>query len=163
MVDKMSISLGLALAALAAGISIGMAGLSAMIGVGMAGIAGAGVVAENPKQFRSVLILQALPQTQAVYGLLAGILIMLGVGMFKPDLVDVPVTTGIAVLGVALAVGVTSLSAVSQGAIATAGINACARQPSAFGKYVVLAAMAETFAIFGLAGGVLMLIGLGLI
>lgn len=159
----MAIGLGMALAALAAGISIGMAGLSSTIGVGLAGIAGAGAVAENPKQFRTALVLQALPQTQAVYGLLGGILIMLSVGMFQTPLQEVSIMTGIAVLGVALTIGVTSLSAISQAAIATAGISASAKQPAAFGKFVVLAAMAETFAIFGLAGGVLILIGLGLL
>jgi len=159
----MVITIGMALAALAAGISIGMAGLSSSIGVGLAGVAGAGAVAENPKQFRTALVLQSLPQTQAVYGLLGGILIMLSVGMFSSPLNDVSLMTGVAVLGVALAIGITSFSAVSQGAIATAGISASAKQPEAFGKFVVLSAMAETFAIFGLAGGVLILIGLGLL
>ncbi len=159
----MVISIGMALAALAAGISIGMAGLSSSIGVGLTGMAGAGAVAENPKQFRTALVLQSLPQTQAVYGLLGGILIMLSVGMFSSPLNDVSLMTGVAVLGVALTIGITSLSAISQAAIATAGISASAKQPEAFGKFVVLSAMAETFAIFGLAGGVLILIGLGLL
>ena len=77
----MEFSLGVGLAALGAGIAMGIAAIGAGIGVGIAGAAGAGVIAEDPKKFGSVLVLQALPQTQGIYGFLGAILIMIGTGI----------------------------------------------------------------------------------
>ena len=47
-----------------------LAGIGSAIGVGIAGQAAAGVLAEDPKKFGKTLILQALPGTQGIYGLL---------------------------------------------------------------------------------------------
>ena len=55
--------LGVALAA-------GLAGCGSAIGVGIAGQAAAGVVTEDPSKFAKVLVLQLLPGTQGIYGLL---------------------------------------------------------------------------------------------
>ena len=55
--------LGGALAAL-------FAGIGSAKGVGIAGEAAAGVVSEDPNKFGQVLLLQALPGTQGIYGLL---------------------------------------------------------------------------------------------
>ncbi len=40
------------------------------MGVGIAGQAAAGVVTEDPNKFSKVLVLQLLPGTQGIYGLL---------------------------------------------------------------------------------------------
>ena len=42
------------------------------MGVGIAGQAAAGVVTEDPSKFAKVLIMQLLPGTQGLYGLLVG-------------------------------------------------------------------------------------------
>ena len=47
-----------------------LAGIGSALGVGVAGEAASGVVAEDPKKFGQALILQALPGTQGIYGLL---------------------------------------------------------------------------------------------
>ncbi len=46
------------------------AGIGSAKGVGIAGEAAAGVVSEDPNKFGQVLLLQALPGTQGIYGLL---------------------------------------------------------------------------------------------
>ena len=46
------------------------AGMGSAYGVGVAGQAAAGVVTEDPNKFSKVLILQLLPGTQGIYGLL---------------------------------------------------------------------------------------------
>ena len=48
-------------------------GIGSAIGVGMGGEAAAGVVTEDPSKFSKVLILQLLPGTQGIYGLLLGL------------------------------------------------------------------------------------------
>ena len=47
-----------------------LAGCGSAYGVGVAGQAAAGVVTEDPSKFAKVLVLQLLPGTQGIYGLL---------------------------------------------------------------------------------------------
>ena len=61
---------GIVLALLGAALASFMAGIGSAIGVGMAGEAAAGVVTEDPGKFGKVLLLQLLPGTQGIYGLL---------------------------------------------------------------------------------------------
>ena len=58
----------------AIGLAGGMAGSS--IGVGIAASAGAGTLAEEPGQFRNVILLSSLPMTQTFYALIILILII---------------------------------------------------------------------------------------
>ena len=69
--DKFDInSLGIVLALVGAVLAALLGGIGSAIGVGMTGQAAAGVVSENPPLFGKVLILQLLPGTQGIYGLL---------------------------------------------------------------------------------------------
>ena len=79
------ITMGVSLAALGAGIAMGLAAIGSGIGVGIAGAAGAGAIAEDPDKFGPSLVLQALPQTQGIYGFLGAILIMIGTGILGDD------------------------------------------------------------------------------
>ena len=63
--------LGLFFALLGASLSALVAGAGSAVGVGRAGQAAAGVVTDDPSQFSKVLILQLLPGTQGIYGLLS--------------------------------------------------------------------------------------------
>ena len=71
------ITLGTALAFAGAAVAAGFAGVGSAVGVGIAGQAGAGVVSEDPDKFGNVLVLQALPGTQGIYGLLIAFIIVL--------------------------------------------------------------------------------------
>ncbi|HPD02817.1 MAG TPA: permease, partial [Clostridia bacterium] len=74
-------SLGTSLALLGAALAAGLAGIGSAIGVAIAGQASAGVTAENPDNFSKCLVLQALPGTQGIYGLLIAVLVFLKVGL----------------------------------------------------------------------------------
>ena len=65
-------NLGIVYALCGAAIAVLLAGAGSAIGVGIAGQAAAGVVTEDPGKFAKVLILQLLPGTQGLYGLLIG-------------------------------------------------------------------------------------------
>ena len=69
----MELSPGIVWAIIGAAISMGLAAIASGIGVGLAGVAGAGVISEDPKKFGPVLVLQALPQTQGIYGFLGAV------------------------------------------------------------------------------------------
>ncbi|HOO86311.1 MAG TPA: permease, partial [Synergistales bacterium] len=73
--------LGIMLAILGAAMAAGWAGAGSAIGVGIAGEAGAGVMTEDPGKFGLVLLLQALPGTQGIYGLLIAFFAILKVGL----------------------------------------------------------------------------------
>ena len=71
------ITLGTALAFGGAATAAALAGVGSAIGVGIAGQAASGVVSEDPDKFGNVLVLQALPGTQGIYGLLMAFIIIL--------------------------------------------------------------------------------------
>ncbi len=151
------------LAAIGAGLAIGLTGMGSSIGVGIAGASGAGVISERPEKFGPALVFQALPQTQAIYGLLIAILIMSGAGFFGGG-INVDPIQAYGAFGASLSIGLAGLlSAIGQGITAAAGIASTARRPETMGKNMVFTVMAETFAIFGLLGAVLILLGSGML
>ena len=82
------ITLGTALAFAGAAVAAGFAGVGSAVGVGIAGQAGAGVVSEDPDKFGNVLVLQALPGTQGIYGLLIAFIIVLNLGVIDGNVKD---------------------------------------------------------------------------
>jgi F0F1-type ATP synthase membrane subunit c/vacuolar-type H+-ATPase subunit K len=59
-----------AMIAIGAALAIGIAGIGSATGIGIAGAAGIGATAEKPERFGKSLVLQAMPMTQGIYGLL---------------------------------------------------------------------------------------------
>ena len=72
---------GLVYALIGAALAAGLAGVGSAVGVSLGGKAAAGVISEKPELFGRVLILQALPGTQGIYGFLVAVLIMVKIGM----------------------------------------------------------------------------------
>lgn len=149
------------LVAVAAGLATGLAGLSA-IGQGIAASAGVGAASEKSDMFGRSMVFSVLPETQAIYGLLVAILIMVGTGLLGVGVTMMDVGVGIAAVGAGLSVGLAGLSGIGQGITAASGIGAAAARPDTFGKSMVLSVMSETFAIFGLLGAILIMFGVGL-
>lgn len=85
-----------------AAIAVLLAGAGSAIGVGIAGQAAAGVVTEDPGKFAKVLILQLLPGTQGLYGLLIGFITLSKIGILGGGLAEVDVTTGLLILAACL-------------------------------------------------------------
>ncbi|HBB29623.1 MAG TPA: V-type ATP synthase subunit K, partial [Clostridiales bacterium] len=72
---------GILFALLGAVLSALLAGAGSARGVGIAGEAAAGVVTEDPSKFGKVLILQLLPGTQGIYGLLIAFITLTQIGV----------------------------------------------------------------------------------
>ena len=68
---------GTVLAVAGAALAAIMSGIGSALGVGMAGRAAAGLTAEDPEKFGKALLLQLLPATQGIYGLLVAFLVLL--------------------------------------------------------------------------------------
>lgn len=109
-------NLGIVYALCGAAIAVLLAGAGSAIGVGIAGQAAAGVVTEDPGKFAKVLILQLLPGTQGLYGLLIGFITLSKIGILGGGLAEVDVTTGLLILAACLPIGIVGLiSGRSQG------------------------------------------------
>jgi len=143
-------------------LAIGIAGIASAIGLALAGSSAVAVTAEKPNLFGKLLVLQVLPMTQSVYGLLTAILLMMGVGILG----GTPAATllqGMGALWIGLAVGLTGLSAINQGMVASSSISAVGRNPDVAARGIIFTVMPETIAIFGLLVGILLMTGLGLL
>jgi V/A-type H+/Na+-transporting ATPase subunit K len=157
--NKTLIILGCALA-------IGIAGIGSAIGLALAGSSAVAVTAEKPELFSKCLILQVLPMTQSVYGLLTAILLMMGAGLLGGEKLLIGAEGALAGMGavwIGLAVGLTGTSAINQGMVASSSISAVGRNPDVASKGIIFTVMPETIAIFGLLVGILLMVGLGLL
>jgi len=149
--------LGLAGAALAAG----LAGTGSAIGTGIGGQAGSGVVAEDPEKFGRLLLLQALPGTQGIYGIV-GLFLALG-KMTALGLTDMTLAQGWQVLFACVPLAITGLtSGIAQGKVAGAACGLVAKRPDEMGKGMIFAIVVETYAVLGLLGTILLLQKIGM-
>ncbi len=148
---------GVALAVLGAAMTVIMGGIGSSIGVGVAGEAAAGVTAEDPEKFGKMLLLQALPGTQGIYGFLAAFIVMTKLQFFSANPVAITVEQGWQIFFscVPAAIGCFS-SAIYQGRASIASINLVAKRPEESGKALVFPAMVETYAILSLLATILL-------
>jgi len=146
----MEIQWGLVFAFTGAALAGILAGIGSALGVSRAGQAASGVLSEYPERFASILVLQALPGTQGVYGLLIAFMILLKVNVFG-GMEDVSTVQGLILLAGSLPVAVVGLiSAVMQGQVAITGIHLVGKRADASGKAITMTVMVETYAVLAL-------------
>ena len=139
--------LGLFFGLLGAAVAVLFAGAGSALGVGIAGRA----AAEDPNKFAQVLILQLLPGTQGIYGLLVGFITLSKIGLLGGNLASINLNTGLMILAACLPIGIVGLiSGKSQGECSAASIGIVAKKPDQFGKAMLFPAMVETYAILAL-------------
>ena len=156
-------NLGLFYALLGAALAVLMAGAGSAIGVGIAGRAAAGVMTEDPSKFAKVLVMQLLPGTQGLYGLLIGFVTLSKIGIIGGTSVQVSSLQGLEILAACLPIAIVGLiSAKAQGKTAAAGIGIVARRPEQFAKAMLFPAMVETDAILALLISFLAINGISL-
>ncbi len=155
--------LGAYLALIGAGLAVGLSAIGSGVGVGITGASGAAAIGESSKaKFGRILVFQAFPQTQAIYGLLIAIVIMMGIGAFSGQIKNVPISVGLGAIGAGISVGLAGLSAIGQGIVAGTGIGTTQHEKVSYGKAVVFSILPETQAIYGLLIAILILYGSGL-
>jgi len=128
-----------------------LAGCGSALGVGAAGQAAAGVVTEDPSKFAKVLLLQLLPGTQGIYGLLVAFLTLSKIGIIGGGAADLSKETGMLIFAACLPIAIVGLvSAIHQGKTSVASIGIIAKKPDQFAKAMLFPAMVETYAILAL-------------
>lgn len=154
-------NLGLVLAVIGASLAALLPGIGSAIGVGMAGEAAAGVVTEDPSKFSKCLILQLLPGTQGIYGLLTAFFILTKTGVIGGSGIEMTTEKGLLFIAAALPIAIVGLwSAIRQARTSVAGIGIVAKRPEQSGKAIIFAAMVETYAVLALLISILSVVGI---
>ncbi len=148
---------GVVFALLGVAVAVSLAGMGSAMGVGIAGQAAAGVVTEDPNKFAKVLLLQLLPGTQGIYGLLVGFIALSKIGLLGGGVNwEMTMAEGLLFLAACLPIGLVGLlSAIYQGQTSAASIGIVAKKPEQFGKAMLFPAMVETYAILALLVSIL--------
>ncbi|MFH1575593.1 MAG: V-type ATP synthase subunit K [Candidatus Nealsonbacteria bacterium] len=152
--------LGIAFAIFGAALAVGLAGAGSAIGVGIAGQVGNGIISEEPEKFGKVLLLQALPGTQGIYGFLGAIMALQKIGLLGGGIIELGIAQGWQIFFACLPIAIAGLvSGIFQGKVSAAGMGVVAKQPAEVGKAIILTAMVETYAVLGLLATILLING----
>lgn len=154
-------NMGIVFALIGAALASALAGAGSAIGVGVAGQAAAGVVTEDPAKFSKVLVLQLLPGTQGIYGLLIAFITLTQIGILGGS-PDISLAKGLLYFAACLPIAIVGLiSAMFQGRASVAAIGLVAKKPEQFGKAMIFPAMVETYAILALLVSILSIFSIG--
>ena len=149
---------GLALALLGAGLAVGLSCVGSAKGTGIAGEAGTGLLCQDPSKSGKVMVLQLLPGTQGLYGLVVFFVCLTRIGVLGGT---VPATSqdGMKYLVACLPMALGGLlSAIAQGRVAAGSINILAKKPDDWSKGIILCGIVEFYAILSLLASMLMLL-----
>ena len=148
---------GTQIAFIGAVLSVGLACSGSGRGVGLVGEAAAGVLSEDPGKFSQCLILQIIPGTQGLYGLVIWFWAIFNMGLLS-GVPQLDIGAGIAVFGACLPMAIGGyVTAVAQGRCAAAGIGIVAKRPEQASKGILMALMVEFYAILCLLASFLMI------
>ena len=143
---------------LGAALAAGLACVGSAKGTGIAGEAGAGLLAEDPSQFSKCMILQVIPGTQGLYGLVVWFFAIFRMGLLSGSLPELTVAQGFQYLAACLPMALGGLlSGIAQGRVAAASVNIVAKNPNDWSKGMVLCIIVEFYAILSLLISFLMI------
>ncbi|MCI8423111.1 MAG: V-type ATP synthase subunit K [Lawsonibacter sp.] len=154
---------GLALALLGAGLAVGLSCVGSAKGTGIAGEAGTGLLCEDPSKSGKVMVLQLLPGTQGLYGMVVWFFAINSMGLLGGDfttlLSEMTVSKGMAYFAACMPMALGGLlSAIAQGRVAAGSINILAKKPDDWSKGLILCGIVEFYAILSLLASMLMLL-----
>lgn len=153
-------SIGTALALLGAALAAALAGIGSAKGTGLAGEAGAGLVCEDPTKFGKIMILQVIPGTQGLYGLVISFVALSKMGALNGS-INLDFVTGLRYFMACMPIALGGwISAIAQGKVAAASINILAKKPDHWSKGMILCITVEFYAILSLLVSMLMIINI---
>ena len=97
---------GLAIGLLGAGLAACLAGAGSGIGTGIAGEAGTGLITEDPGKFGKVMILQVVPGTQGLYGLVVFFVAIMQMGLLDGSALSLSFVDGCRYFAACLPIGI---------------------------------------------------------
>lgn len=162
MMDFISFFSGIPLAFLGAGLAVGLCCIGSAKGTGVVGEAAAGLLSENPEHFSKCLILQVLPGTQGLYGLVIWFFALNVMGAFSGGInPNMTAMQGLSVFAACLPMCLGGmLSGMYQGRVAASSINVVAKKPDDWSKGIILCVIVEFYAILSLLASILLLMNI---
>ena len=152
---------GMALALLGAGLAVGLSCVGSAKGTGIAGEAGTGLLSQDPSKSGKVMVLQLLPGTQGLYGLVVWFFALIQMGMLDGSAAGMSVAEGLQYFAACMPMALGGLlSAIAQGRVAAGSINILAKKPDDWSKSLILCGIVEFYAILSLLASMLMLLWL---
>ena len=152
---------GQALAFIGFALAVGLCCIGSAKGTGMVGEAATGVISETPEHFSKCMILQVLPGTQGLYGIVAWFMVLLKINVFGGQMATLTIQNGMAIFWACIPMALGGLlSAIAQGRVATASINIVAKKHEESTKGIILCGIVEFYAILSLLASMLMLLQL---
>ena len=145
---------GLALGLLGAGLAAVLSGIGSAKGTGIAGEAGTGLLCQDPSKFGKVMILQVIPGTQGLYGLVVWFFAVFRMGLLDGTAFDMTVQEGLRYFVACLPMALGGLFS------AAGSINLLAKKPDDWSKGMVLCITVEFYAILSLLASMLMIINI---
>ena len=152
---------GIGLAFLGAALAVGLCCVGSAKGTGIAGEAGSGLLSQDPSKSGKVMVLQLLPGTQGLYGLVVWFFAVFRMGLLDGTAFDMTVQEGLRYFVACLPMALGGLfSAIAQGRVAAGSINLLAKKPDDWSKGMVLCITVEFYAILSLLASMLMIINI---
>lgn len=152
---------GLALALFGSGLAAALCCVGSAKGTGTAGEAAAGLLSEDPSKFGKAMILQALPGTQGLYGIVIWFLAINQIGLLGGNPMELSVMQGLQYFAACMPMALGGLlSAIAQGRVAAASIGILAKKPEHATKGMILCGIVEFYALLSVLASVLMLLNI---
>jgi len=152
--------LGMFFALMGAVLAVTLACIGSAKGVGIASEAAAAVIIDDPSKFAKLLILQLLPGTQGLYGLVVAVMILLKIGVLGGS-PNISLLAGLLYLAAGLPAGIGGLiSAIAQARVAVTGITIVAKKPSESSKAIISATLVEFYALLSFISSFLMVMNI---
>jgi len=152
--------LGMFFALAGAVVAVTLACVGSAKGVGIASEAAAAVIIDDPSKFAKLLILQLLPGTQGLYGLVVAVMILLKIGVLGGS-PDISLAAGLLYFVAGLPIGIGGLiSAIAQARVAVTGVTIVAKKPSESSKAIISATLVEFYALLSFISSFLMVMNI---
>ncbi len=130
-------------------LALGLGAIGSSIGCGLAGMTSHGVMAKTDESHGIFLGLSAMPASQTIYGFVMMILLQGADNLSASQTFGIGLFTGLAFL----------FSAVYQGKACSSAILGVSKNPSISGKVFMAPGIVESFALFALVGGIVLMGG----
>jgi len=151
-------SFGIFFAFLGAALAVGLSCVGSAKGTGIVGESAAGLLCEYPEHFSKCLILQVLPGTQGLYGLVVWFFALFTMGAFSGGIADMTVYEGARIFAACMPMALGGLlSAIAQGRVAAASVNVIAKKPNDWSKGIIMCGIVEFYAILSLLASILLI------
>lgn len=150
---------GTALGFLGASLAVALPCSGSADGVGAVGQAGAGMLSVTPGKFSRVLILQIMPGTQGLFGLVIWFFALMKLGCFGGGgMVNLSIQEGVRFFGACMPMALGGLfCGIAQGRLGASGLSLLSKRAGDLSKAIIMSIMVEFYAILALLATFLML------